>query len=341
MLSEADRALGRLDARVAQLPNPGLLVRPALTREAVSTSALEGTYALLSDVLESEYVDDSHRSAEVREVRNYIRAAARGIKLIEKKPICLRVVAELQGILVKGTRGDSYDAGKLRERLVCIGDRGQGIERSRFVPPPNGDLLINGFSDWEKWVNSSLEIPVLVKAALGHYQFETLHPFSDGNGRIGRLVVTLQLIEEGVLHHPVLNLSPWFEPRREDYIDHLLTVSQTGKFDPWVRFFAEAVRDRSRAADETIGRLITFSDEVVETLRREKARGAVLDLAARLIGYPVVSVTDVQEELRVSYPTANQAVGRLVELGFLREVTGGNYGRVFVCDQVREELARS
>jgi Fic family protein len=337
-ISEADRALGAMDARVAQLPNPGLLVQPSLTREAVSTSALEGTYAPYADVLEAQYTDKD-LSVEVREVRNYVRAAFRGLELIEKKPICLSVLAELQKILVSKTRGDSYDAGELRKRLVCIGDRGRGVEQSRFVPPPNGLTLKDGVSDWEKWINSEQEIPTLVKVALSHYQFETLHPFSDGNGRIGRLAITLQLIEEQVITHPVLNLSPWLEPRRDDYIDHLLNVSKTGNFDPWVRFFAEAVRARAEAAANTINNLISFSNEVADAMRRAGERSAaVANLATNLIGYPVMTVTRVKRDLDVSYPTANKAIRKLVDAGYLRELTGRSYGRVFICEPVYELL---
>lgn len=340
-ISEADRALGVLDARAEQLPNPRLLVRPSLTREAVSTSALEGTYAPYAEVLEAQYIDGKGTTAEVREVRNYVTAAFQGLKLIQKKPICLNVLAELQAILLRGTRGDAYDAGRLRDRLVCIGDRGHGVEQSRFVPPPGGDILIAGVSAWEKWINSDQEMPVLVKIALSHYQFETLHPFSDGNGRIGRLAITLQLIEENVLNHPILNISPWLEPRRDDYIDHLLNVSKTGNFDPWVRFFAAAVKAQAEAAATTVTRLISFSNEVVDKLKRdgERTGAVVLNLATKLIGYPVMTVSRVEKDLNISYPTANKAIAKLVKAGYLREVTGGNYGRVFRCDRVYDLLA--
>ncbi|NIJ14629.1 Fic family protein [Saccharomonospora amisosensis] len=341
LLSEADRALGVLHASVNQLPNPHLLVRPSLTREAVSTSALEGTYAPYAEVLEAQYEDGKEPTAEVREVQNYVRAAHRGLELIKTYPIILKVVSELQSILVRKTRGDAYDAGRLRERIVCIGDKGRGIEQSRFVPPPNGDILVQGVSDWEKWINSDQEMPVLVKVALGHYQFETLHPFSDGNGRIGRLVITLQLIEEGVLEYPVLNLSPWLEPRREDYIDHLLDVSRTGDFDPWVRFFAEAVKARAMAATDTINRLLGFSYEVSEAMKDAGARGAVHDLTINLIGYPLMTIPAVAADLGVTYPTARSAISKLEEAGFLREITGKNYGRVYICDRVYDELAKS
>ncbi|MDQ1698176.1 MAG: hypothetical protein QOG34_39 [Frankiaceae bacterium] len=340
LLSEADRALGALNARILLLPNPGLLVRPALTTEAVATSALEGTFAPLSEVLEAEYVDERKQSAEVREVQNYIRAAQRGLKLIEELPICVRLIAELQRMLVLRTRGDMYDAGQLRQRQVCIGDRGQGIEDARFVPPPPGELLEHGVRDWETWLNADDDLPLLVKAALSHYQFEALHPFSDGNGRIGRLIITLQLMVAGALEHPILNLSPWLEPRRPAYLDHLLRVSQTGDFDPWVSFFAEAVAARADAAATTIVDLLEVRQTFQGRLRQDGAKGMVLDLAGNLIGYPVLDVQDAVRLHGVTYPAANAAIAKLVKLGILREVTGRPYGRLFACDEVYGVIAR-
>src|SRR2546423_736869 len=180
---KASMSVGRLDFAVKRLPDPGLLVRPALRREAQSTSALEGTYATLEEVLEADYVDEANRRAEVREVLNYVRAAELALDLIQTKPICLNVIAPLQATLVEGTRGDGWDKGRLRESNVYIGERSKGIEASRFVPPPHGDLLVQGMSDWEKWIHADDDYPLLVKIAMAHYQFETLHPFSDGNVR--------------------------------------------------------------------------------------------------------------------------------------------------------------
>ncbi len=341
LLGEADRALGALQAMTRLLPRPSLLVRPALTKEAVATSALEGTYAPLIDVLEGEYVDSRKQSAEVREVRNYVRAAQRGLELIEELPICMRLAAKLQRILVEGTRGDDYDAGRVRDRQVCIGDRGLGIEQSRFVPPPPGAALDAGLTDWERWVNAEDDIPLLVKVAVGHYGFETLHPFSDGNGRIGRLLITLQLVAADVLGFPILNLSPWLEPRREAYIDRLSQVSETGDFDPWVAFFADAVRARARAASATIDALLEMREDFIGRVRQAGARGVAVDLAGDLIGYPVLAVSDVQNLYGVSYPAANSAVDRLVRHGLLHEITGGNYGRIFRCDPVFDVIHAS
>jgi Fic family protein len=336
LLSEADRALGGLNAKVELLPNPRLLVRPALTREAVATSALEGTFAPLSEVLEAEYTDPKRSSNEVREIRNYISAATQGLKLIGSKPICLNLLSDLQKVLVRGTRGDSYDAGQLRKRQVCIGDEGVGIEGSRFVPPPPGEDLQLGMDQWEKWLYAESDLPLLVKAALAHYQFETLHPFSDGNGRLGRLVVTLQLIDAGALDYPILNLSPWLEPRRTTYIDHLLAVSETGNFDPWVAFFAEGVKARAAIASETISNLLTARQTFLDQLRGARCRGAIVNLAGDLIGYPIINISDAMALTGVTYPAASTAVWRLVELGVLTEITGRDYDRIFRCDKVYE-----
>lgn len=324
-----------------QLPNPRLLVQPAVTREAISTSALEGTYAPLAEVLEAEYIEDRKNSAEVREVRNYVRAALTGVEMISKKPICTTLLQHLQAEIVRGTRGGGYDAGALRQRLVCIGSSGQSIEQARFVPPPHGDILTAAMSDWEKWINQEDHLPLLVKVALGHYQFETIHPFSDGNCRLGRLVITLQLITEGALTYPILNLSPWFEPRRAEYVDHLLNTTITGSYDPWISFFAEAVAAQAKAAATTISELLDVRADMIRVLREDSARGMVLDLASDLIGYPRLSVSRVAEIYEVSRPAANTAVSRLVSLGILREITGGSYGRVFACDRVFDVIARA
>lgn len=333
-LSEAERAIGRLDAAADQLPNPNLLVRPTLVREALSTSALEGTYAPLLEVLEADYVDEGRQSREVREVLNYVRAAAQGLEMIKTKPICLTVVAELQRTLVRGTRGDLADAGGLRRGQVYIGERSRGIEASRFVPPPAGQVLVEGISDWEKWINAEDDIPLLVKAALGHYQFETLHPFSDGNGRLGRLIIVLQLMDAGALRHPILNLSPFFEPRKDTYKDLLLETSRSGDFEPWVRFFAEAVAVQAADAEQRIASLMGLRQRMLEALRAERARGVVLEIVDDLIGYPVITVSQAAKLHSVTFPPASNAIERLVRLGFLEEITGRGYGRVFVCREV-------
>lgn len=340
---KASMSVGRLDFAVKRLPDPGLLVRPALRREAQSTSALEGTYATLEEVLGADYVDEANRRAEVREVLNYVRAADQALQLIQVKPICLNVIAPLQATLVEGTRGDSWDKGRLRESNVYIGERSKGIEASRFVPPPHGDLLVEGISDWEKWLHADDDYPLLVKIALAHYQFETLHPFSDGNGRLGRLIVTLQLVTDGALTYPVLNLSPWLEERKDEYKDLLLGVSKTGNFDPWIRFFCDAVHHQAEDGVRRIEELLAFQADLRQTLVDAKVRhGVVNAVADSLLGYPIITIPQVAELHKVTYPPAKNAISILVELGALRELPGSfAYGaKGFICDPVMQVLNR-
>ncbi|MCX2933843.1 Fic family protein [Mycobacterium sp. CVI_P3] len=339
--SDASMSVGRLDFAVKRLPDPSLLVRPALRREAQSTSALEGTYATLDELLEADYVDEANRRAEVREVLNYVRAAEKGLRYIERKPICLNVIAPLQKILVRGTRGDSYDSGRLRETNVYIGERSLGIEAARFVPPPAGDELALGVSAWEKWIHREDDLPLLVKIAMAHYQFETLHPFSDGNGRLGRLIIALQLVTAGALTYPVLNISQWLEQRKDEYKDALLAISRTGDFDPWVAFFCEAVHHQAEDGVARIEELLEFQLELRQRLADIRARGVVNNIAESLLGYPVITISRAAELHHVTYPPASNAIETLVRLGVLRESTGQQYGRVYVCDRIRAILNRS
>lgn len=343
LANQASLSVGRLDFAVKRLPDPGLLVRPALRREARSTSALEGTYATLEEVLEADYVEEANRTAEVREVLDYVRAAEQALDLIQTKPICLNVIAPLQATLVNRTRGDSWDKGRLRESNVYIGERSKGIEESRFVPPPFGAPLVEGVSDWEKWIHAEDDYPLLIKIAMAHYQFETLHPFSDGNGRLGRLIVTLQLVTEGALTYPLLNLSPWLEPRKDQYKDLLLRISKTGDFDPWVRFFCEAVHHQAEDGVKRIEELLEFQTDLRQRLADKQARGVVNAVADSLLGYPIITIPEAAELHKVTYPPAKKAIQTLVELGALKEMPGRlfAYGaKGYRCDPVMQVLNR-
>jgi len=332
--ANAAMAVVRLDEALLQLPNPKLLVRPFVRREAVSTSALEGTNAAFDEVLEAEFIDDKHMSPDQRETYNYVRATEQAMHLLEKRPLTRLVIGQLQKMIVRGTQGDTYDAGDLRQRLVKIGGPKRPIEDARYVPPPNGPLLEEGFSDWEKWVHSDNDIPVVARVALAHYQFESLHPFNDGNGRVGRLVAILQLIQDGVLKLPVLNLAPWLEPRRDQYIQRLYDVTLTGDFDPWIEFFSEAVSVQAFEGIVTIRELIATREEMVQLLRSESVRGSAVEIAENLIGYPVIDVPTARGMINKSFEAANQAIARLVHFGLLREITGRKMNRLFACDRV-------
>ena len=326
--------VARLDQAVSQLPNPEILTRPIVRREAVSTSALEGTYIAFNDILEADFIEERHLSSEQREVRNYVVATDEAMKLLQQYPISKKLLGELQRIIVRGTPGDTFDAGDIRQRQVCIGPRNRPIHEARFVPPPPGEDLIEGVSDWEKWVNAENDVPIIAKLALAHYQFETLHPFADGNGRIGRLTAILQLVQGGILRAPVLNVSPTLEANRADYLDGLLNVTKTGNYSEWVAFFSDAIALQANEGAKKINNLLALRDRMVTSLRDAGVRGSALEIAENLIGYPVIDVPTARDMVGKTFMAANQAVARLVEQGILREVTGRRQDRLFVCSEV-------
>jgi Fic family protein len=332
--TDAAMAIARLDQALAQLPNPSLLLRPIIRREATSTSALEGTYAEFGEVLEADFLDPRQLSGEQREIQNFVRAVDHAVDQLRARPISRKLIGELQQIIVRGTPGETYDAGDLRQRQVYIGPKNRPVQEARFVPCPNGDALVEGFSDWEKWINDCEKVPLVVRLALGHYQFETLHPYADGNGRLGRLIAIMQLLEAKALSSPALNLSPWFEVRRQEYMDGLLRVSHTGDFDSWVRFFSAAVEAQAKDGVQVINELIAFKDATLVRLRKAGLRGSGLQIAENLIGYPVIDVSTARAMTGKTFEAANQAVARLVELGVLREITGRRMNRLFVCRPV-------
>lgn len=337
-LGQADRALGGLNAFLSLIPNPQWLVRPSLSREAVSTSALEGTYASLEEVMEADYLDEKAPSAQVREVRNYLDAADRSLELLKTRPVSRRLLEELQLILVKGTRGEAYDSGQIRQRQVFIGGSGRSVQDARFVPPPPGDALDEGVSSWEKWINTAERIHPLVRVALGHYQFETLHPFSDGNGRIGRLVVTLQLIDQGLLDYPVLNLASWLEPRRDEYIDLLLAVSQRGAFEEWLTFFLRGVAEQAEVTTNTMKDLLALRDSMLNQLREAKDRSIATRVAGDLIETPIFDVTAVARRYEVTHQAASNAVRKLTDLNLVEQVGQRGHKRLYISRHVMEIL---
>jgi Fic family protein len=336
----ATSALTRLDGSAGWLPNPYLLVRPSLAEEAVSTSALEGTYASIQEVFQAELLEDHEVEPAAAEVRNYIDAAELGLRLIDEIPICLRLVTDVHGALMRGARGDSWETGRFRARQNWIGRRGDTVVESQFVPPPEGEPLESGLRSWEEWVNQSSDLPVLVRVALAHYQFETLHPFVDGNGRVGRLVAVLMFISSGELKVPLLNLSPFLEQHKDEYVDHLQEVSATGDFEPWIRFFAETVRVQSERALSKAERLTRLHRETMQTVHEARVRGVALRIADDSISSPVVTPSRAAERYGVSYEAANQAVARLVELELLTELTGRAYRRMFAFPAVFDVLTR-
>ena len=339
-VTRAEAALARLDQAARQVPTPGLLRQPALRREAQSTSALEGTFAPLEEVLESDIEDRAQLSLEVREILNYVVAAEEAFSWVLDRPLTTGLLSALQRTLVQGTAGEYADAGRLRERHVFIGPRDAPIQAARFVPAPFGDQLRAGLEDWVRWVNDPpSDLPAVVSAGLAHYQFETLHPFSDGNGRIGRLLIVLQLLRQRVLTHPILVVSPWFEARRTEYQDALLTLSQDGDWDSWIRFFARGVGAAAETTHARVDALLSWQDETQQRVREAGISGVAERVAGELIGSPFLRAGQVAKQHGVSHQGAMNALRRLASLGVVVERTR-NGRRSFVATDVVRLLSQ-
>ena len=319
-VAAAEAALGRLDQASQQFPEPALLRRPALRREAQSTSALEGTYAPFETVLASEPEERRGLPLELREVLNYVVAAEEGFAWVQDRPTTVGLIEHLQSVLVAATPGERHDAGRIRERQVFIGSRGLPIEDSRFVPPPPGASLRAAVSDWIDWVNEPpADLSAVVRAAMAHYQFEALHPFFDGNGRIGRLLIAISFVRERVLREPLLVVSPWFEARRGAYQDGLLTLSLTGQWDEWIRFFATGVAEAADTTRLRVERLMAWREQALQRVRAAGVTGVAERVAGELIGSPIVRAPSIARQHQITPQGAMLALRRLAELDVVQE----------------------
>jgi Fic family protein len=317
-VTAATAALARLDGAARLIPNPELLRVPALRREAQSTSALEGTYAPFAEVLAADADDTTNLSVEMREVLNFEEMAGLAFSWPEDRPLTINMLSELQHVLVDGTSGELSDSGGLRDRIVVIGARGRRLAEARFVPPPPGDQLRAELQDLLGWIGAPPNIPTVVQAAMTHYQFETLHPFSDGNGRLGRLLIVVQLLRGVVIREPLLVVSPWFEQRREQYQDALLELSCTGDWNAWIDFFAEGVAASAVDSQAKVETLVRLQKEFRETVHAANKRGVVERLAGDLIGHPFVSRSDVAKRYGITGQGAANAIAALTDLGLLQ-----------------------
>lgn len=347
-ISDAMAELGRLDAAATHVANPSLLIRVTTRLEAVGTSALEGTYADLTEVFAAETSpgDDEidELPSRVREVVNFVRTAELAYSWVGDTPLTKGLISTLQGELVKGTDSDGPQAGDVRTTQVFIGPRDRPITDARFIPSPPGDQLESAYNQWFDWIREDMNPPdlqVLVHTALAHYQFETIHPYHDGNGRVGRLVAVLQLMRRGALGLPVLSISPWLEERKDEYRDHLFNVSASGKWEPWVRFFVEAVGAESKRSRDRIDRLLGLQGELSARVRELIPRGRLaVDVVDNMIAFPVVTVADVERRHATSNQAARNAVHRLVAEGFLEPLDDVAYGRRFWSPRVFQVIGK-
>ena len=331
LLSQADLALGRLDGSIQILPNPDLFVLMYVRKEAVLSSQIEGTQSSLQDLLAAEaqlYAPEAPK--DVDEVINYVAAMNHGLARLAELPVSVRLIRELHEKLLAGVRGHRLTPGEVRTSQNWIGPGGCTLNEATFVPPPP-ELVPHALGDLETFLHAEDDLPVLIRIGLVHAQFETIHPFLDGNGRIGRLLITFLLMNGGVLHKPVLYLSYYLKQHRSRYYELLQAVRDRGAWEDWLGFFLQGVSEVSAQASDTARRVLSLREAhralIAERLGR--AAGGGHRILEHLYARPIVSVNEVRDLLGVTYTAANGLVDRLVDVGVLAEMTGQARNRRF------------
>ena len=339
-LERANRALGRLDGATSLLPGVPLFLYMYVRKEALLSSQIEGTQSSLSDLLLHENkampgvpIDD------VEEVSNYVAAITLGTERIKQGvPVSVRLIKELHQVLLTSGRGSSKEPGEFRRSQNWIGGTRPG--NARFVPPPVQEV-VPCMSDLEKYVNTdNPSLPLLVRVALVHVQFETIHPFLDGNGRLGRLIVTLMLLAEHALREPMLYLSLYLKTHRDTYYDLLQSVRTEGDWESWLEFFLRGIEETSNQAADTAQSLLNLLERDRQEIERlGRPAGSAFRVHQLLQTNPIVSVARASESLSISKPTIGKSIGHLVRLGILKEITGRLRDRLFVYQRYVEILA--
>lgn len=331
LLSAADAALSELSGIGRILPNPHLLIASYVRREAVLSSRIEGTRASLSDLLAEEAGQPPHAPPDdVREVRNYVDALDFGIERLHTLPLSLRLVRELHERLMRGVRGDTATPGEFRRSQNWIGPHGSTPANAPYVPPPPHEML-EALAAWETFLHRRDELPDLVQCALMHEHFEAIHPFLDGNGRVGRLLVTLFLIERGRLSQPLLYLSEFIERHRDDYYRGLMRVRTHGDWNGWLHYFLAGVEWSARRALRQAQQLLALRERLRASLVTDPRATALVDA---LFENPFIDPARAQTLLAVSAPTARKSLLVLEAAGILRECSGRRRGRVYLADAI-------
>jgi len=334
-LSQAERDLSRLATLAGAFPFPRLLIQPFMHREAVLSSRIEGTRATLAELYnyESTQLSFLEPDDDVREVHNYVTALDYGLERLKNFPISLRLIREIHEKLMKDVRGGNLTSGEFRRTQNWIGPAGSTIMTATYVPPPV-DEMNQALGDLEKFIHTGSDVPALARAAMIHYQFEALHPFLDGNGRVGRLLMAYLFTEWNILQQPLLNLSVYFERYRQEYYDHLLVVSQRGAWEAWLRFFLHGV---SAQAQDSVARMQQLEsirvkyEPLVKSDRNSERMGAVLDF---LFTRPILSAKQLAESVGMPFKTSRQYIEKLAKAGILREITGNARNQIYRADEV-------
>jgi Fic family protein len=334
-LSEADRDLSRLNTLAEAFPFNQTLIMPFVRQEAVLSSRIEGTRASLVDLYAYEAGQLSFLETvdDLSEVLNYVRALEYGLERVKTLPVSLRLIREIHARLMENDRGSQLTPGEFRRSQNWIGPAGSTLENATYVPPPVDEML-DALGAMEKFIHASSQIPPLVRAGLLHYQFEAIHPFLDGNGRMGRLLIILLLHEWHILSQPLLNLSVYFEAQRQEYYAHLLEVSKKGAWEKWLLFFLtgvsiQAINDAVRL--ESLLSLRVDYQELIRVGRRQERLEQVLDL---IFQRPILNVRQAEAALGIPYMTAERCIERLVQAGILREITGKARNRIYRADEI-------
>lgn len=337
LLSQADAALSELSGAGRLLPNPHLLIAPWMTREAVLSSRIEGTRASISDLLIDEVGGErvgGKPPDDLAEVQNHITALEHGIRRLPKLPLSLRLVREVHEKLMKGVRGGQATPGEFRRSQNWIGAAGSTPSTAAYVPPPVAQMH-ECLSDWEKFLHQRDKMPDLVQCALMHEQFEAIHPFLDGNGRVGRLLITLFLMERGRLSQPLLYLSDYIDKHRKDYYDLLQRVRTHGDWVAWIRYFVNGVKETATDAVKRTSRVNALREEFRKRLA-DNARA--LALVDHLLTNPYLTVTRTAEALKISFPTAQKLVDLLVKRKLVQRQGERRWGKLYVCKPVLEAI---
>ncbi len=329
LLSKADIALGRLDGIVKVVPDPDFFVGMYVRREAVLSSQIEGTQSTLEDLLEAEIEPErSGRFADVGDIVNYISAMNYGLSRLDELPLSLRLIREIHSELLKDGRGAHATPGDFRATQNWIGPAGAGLAQATFVPPPVPEMK-EALGAFESFLHADADMPLLFEVGLAHAQFETIHPFLDGNGRVGRLLITFLLVHRGVLRRPLLYLSYFFKLHRTEYYDRLTAVRRNGDWEGWLRFFLRGVAVTADEAAATAGHIFDLRERHRGLVIGEAGGANGLRLLSALYKRPMVNVNYVASECDITFPTANRLVSRFQELGLLREITGQKRSRLY------------
>jgi Fic family protein len=333
-LSEADRSLSELAGIARTLPNPHLLIAPFVRREAVLSSRIEGTQAGFSDLLFFEAAPSARPAIEdVKEVANYVSALEHGLARLKDLPVSLRLIREMHERLMHGVRVDSITPGEFRRSQNWIGPPGCTLADAAFIPPPVAEMT-QALSDFEKYLHAPPVFPPLVRLALIHYQFEAIHPFLDGNGRIGRLLITLLLCVEGLLPQPLLYLSAFFERHRQEYYRLLMAVSQSGAWTPWIAYFLRGVAAQSSDAVKRANLLLSLRQRYREKMQSARSSALLLQMVDDLFSTPALDVSSASKRLNVTPRAAQLNVDKLIQSGILKEATGRRRNRIFVAAEI-------